>query len=129
VAVAIPSRRSQGRPNALDIPFVNAVDERPRCFAGKLGRLKVVEVPANLEASWKGATCELEHAYAMSREQSRAHRIAEPLVGAEDDPSTRTGLGDPHAIIEPFFGRTVYRPQRVDDETAGAESVGKLVSP
>jgi len=107
---------------------MNAVDERPRFRTSTSDRPKVVEIPANLDASRERAACELEHADPMGREQSRAHGVAESLVGAEDNPSTRAGVGGPHVIFKPLFGRAVHRPQGMDDDAFGAERIGKLVS-
>ena len=113
----------------LNVSFMNAVDERPGFCTGTRDRLKVVEIPANLDASWESAACELEHADPMDREQSGAHGVAESLVGAEDNPSTRAGVSGPHVIIKPLFGRAVHRPQGMHGDAFGAERIGKLVSP
>jgi hypothetical protein len=113
----------------LNALLVNTVDERPGFLAGKLDRRKVVQIPANLLPPWEGAARKLEDADLMHEEQPRAHGIAKPLVSAQDDPSTRPGISGPDIIVELLFGRTVHRPQRVHDESFGAECIGKLVSP
>jgi hypothetical protein len=109
--------------------FVDAVEERPGfLLTDVLDALKVIEEPANLEPAWEAATRQLKDSCPMDSKQSGSHVVAEPLVGAQDGPSTHASLGYPYVVAKPLFGSAIHRPEGVHDESLGAECICDLVT-
>jgi hypothetical protein len=98
----------QLRPDALNVAFVNAVDERFGFRAGEPDGLKVVEVPADLLSSREVAAGELEHADLVHGKAPGVHAIAKALVGAQNDPSMQASVRYPVMIFKPLLGRAVH---------------------